>query len=116
MMHLERLYSRLSSPGHTHLGEVQFSSGAPGADNDMLREEEALPLPLLFQRQRAQSPTGDLALLTHWHLDERACMAGGGERQQGALSVTGGPQINCTARLGEASPHLFTDWGDIYIL
>ena len=78
-MHLKRLYSRLSSPGQAHLGEVQLPSRAPGADDDMLGEEEALPLPFLLQSQRAQSPTGDLSLLTHWHLDERACMAKGGE-------------------------------------
>lgn len=40
----------------------------------MLGEEEALPFSLFLQRQRPQSPTGDLALLTHGHLDERPFM------------------------------------------
>lgn len=88
-----RSNSTASSVAQAHLGEMKLSPRSSGADDYMLGEEKALPLPLLLQRQRAQSPTGDLDLLAHRHLDERPCMwekksvckwkeAGGREREK----------------------------------
>lgn len=58
----------------------------------MLGEEKTLPLPLLLQRQRAQSPTGDLALLAHRHLDERSWIS---EEKKASKSKTDkGLEIN----------------------
>lgn len=56
-----------------HLGEVQLSSRAPGADDQVLGEEEALPLALLPQREGPQAPPRDFPLLRHRHLDEGPC-------------------------------------------
>lgn len=64
---------REPSPSGPHLGQVEFPTGASGADNQMLGEQETLPLALLLQRQRPQAAPGDLALLRHGHLDEGAC-------------------------------------------
>lgn len=60
------------APG-AHLGEVQLSSRAPGADDQVLGEEEALPLALLPQREGPQAPPRDFPLLRHRHLDEGPC-------------------------------------------
>lgn len=57
----------------SHLRQVQLPSGAPGANDQVLGEEEALPLPLLPQGQGAQPSTRHLPLLRHRHLDEGPC-------------------------------------------
>lgn len=60
-------------PAPAYLGQVQLPARAPGADDEVLGEQEALPLALFLQGQRPQPPPGDLALLGHGHLDEGAC-------------------------------------------
>lgn len=57
----------------SHLRQVQLPSGAPGTNDQVLGEEEALPLPLLPQGQGAQPSTRHLPLLRHRHLDEGPC-------------------------------------------
>lgn len=56
-----------------YLGQVKLSARASGADDQVLRKQEALPLALLLQGQGPQAPPGDLALLRHGHLDEGTC-------------------------------------------
>lgn len=58
-----------------HLEEVKLPPGAAGANQEVLGEEEALALPLLLQRQRAQSDLAELPALHRRQLDERACGA-----------------------------------------
>lgn len=70
------IYSRVtccSTLCLSHLRQVQLPSGAPGANDQVLGEEEALPLPLLPQGQGAQPSTRHLPLLRHRHLDEGPC-------------------------------------------
>ena len=81
-------------PGPPHLGEMQLASGAPGADDQVLGEEEALPLALLPQREGAQPPPRDLPFLRHRNLDEGPY---GGERPIPGIGIGGsfaghGPQ------------------------
>lgn len=47
----------------SYLGQVQLPARASGTDDQVLGEEEALPLTLLPQGQGAQAPAGDLPLL-----------------------------------------------------
>ena len=64
---------QLPSPGHPYLSQVKLSTRASGADDQVLRKQEALPLSLLLQGKGPQAPPGDLALLGHGHLDEGPC-------------------------------------------
>lgn len=54
--------------GHPYLGQVKPGPEPLGADDQVLRKQEALPLALL-QGQDPRRP-GDLALPRHGHLDE----------------------------------------------
>lgn len=76
------------------LGEVQLAPGAAGADDEVLGEEEALPLALLPERQRAQAAPRDLPLLRHRHLDQGACGGHGGS------SVPSGATVMVTQQRG----------------
>lgn len=71
-----------SCPSPAYLGQVQLPTRAPCANDQVLGEEEALPLALLPQGQRPQAAPGDLALLTHGHLDEGSC----GQRREAWLT------------------------------
>lgn len=64
---------QLPSPGHPYLSQVKLSTRASGADDQVLRKQEALPLALLLQGKGPQASPGDLALLGHGHLDEGPC-------------------------------------------
>lgn len=75
----------------------------------MLGEEKTLPLPLLLQRQRAQSPTGDLALLAHRHLDERSWIS---EEKKASKSKTDkGLEINEDK---EKNGKILCSWATVY--
>lgn len=75
----------------------------------MLGEEKTLPLPLLLQRQRAQSPTGDLALLAHRHLDERPWIS---EEKKASKSKTDkGLEINEDK---EKNGKILCSWATVY--
>lgn len=60
-----------SSTARPHLEQMQLSTGTSRADQEVLGEQEALPLAFLLQRQRAQADFAELAPLHGRNLNKR---------------------------------------------